>query len=163
MKWHSFTGPEAQVPAPDFCLTSTAGDTLCVSTYRQRFAQVLIFPSGQALADWVPVLNAFSEHAEDLSRQGAAVLAVVPAAPPAIEGIDRGLSYHFPALADEGGRVRRAYDRLLGGDAGTSHEVFVLDTFGAPYAAAVNADPTDPSLYDQISEWLTFISIQCPE
>lgn len=151
------------MPAPDFCLTSSAGDTICDFTYRQRMKQVVVFPSGSASADWVPMLAALSEYAEDFSRQGAAVLALVPANAQAIRGPGKDLAYHFPILADPGAKVRRAYERLLQGDTGTSHLVFVLDTFGAPYAAAVNADPADPSLYDQIAQWLTFISIQCPE
>ena len=65
MKWHTFTGPEAQNPAPDFCLTSSTGDTLCDFTYRQRMKQVLVFPSGAGQADWMPVLDAFSDQAED--------------------------------------------------------------------------------------------------
>ena len=162
MKWHTFTGPESRVPAPDFCLTSDAGDTICDHVYRQRMKQVLVFPVGNTPAEWTPILRTFSEHAEGLNRQGAVVLALLPAEPQAIQGIGRGLAYHFPIVADPGAQVRRAYEALLRGDTGTSHLVFVLDTFGAPYAAAINADPTDEGLFDQISEWLTFITAQCP-
>ena len=163
MKWHVFSGRETETPAPDFCLTSSAGDTLCDFTYRQRVKQVVTFPSGDAAAAWMPMLGAFSDHVEEFSRQNAVVLALVPAEPEAIRGLGNDLPYHFPILADPGARVRREYEELLHGDTGTSHLVFVLDTFGAPYAAVVNANPADPSLYDQISQWLTFISIQCPE
>lgn len=163
MKWHSFTGPESQMPAPDFCLTSSAGDTLCDFTYRQRVKQVVAFPAGSSPAEWMPMLGGFSDQVEGFSRQNAVVLALVPAEPEAIRGLGNDLPYHFPILADPGARVRRAYEELLGGDTGTSHLVFVLDTFGAPYAAVINANPADPTLYEQISQWLTFISIQCPE
>lgn len=163
MKVHAFESPETRRPAPDFCLTSAAGDTICGSVYRQRQSQVLLFPVGAGPSEWAPALHAFSDHAEAYNRQQAVVLGLVPGAPDAIRGIDRGLVYHYPVLADEGGRVRRAYESLLGGDVGTSHLVFVLDSFQAPYAAVINADPADPALFDQIEQWLTFISVQCPE
>lgn len=163
MKVHAFQRPEALLAAPDFCLASAAGDTICSSVYRQRQKQVLVFPSGAGPAEWTPVLHAFSEHAEGYSREDAVVLALVPGSPEEIRGIDRGLAYHYPVLADEGGRVRQAYEALLEGDVGTSHLVFVLDQFGSPYAAVINADPTAPALFDQIEQWLTFIAIQCPE
>ncbi len=163
MKWHTFAGPEGQMPAPDFCLTSSAGDTICDHVYRQRMKQVLVFPAGNTPAEWTPVLDAFSPQAEAYSRENTVVLALVPADASAIQGLGRDLPYYFPILADPGAQVRRAYERLLGGDTGTSHLVFVLDTFGAPYAAVVNANPADPALFDQVSQWLTFIAIQCPE
>lgn len=163
VKVHAFQRPEALVPAPDFCLTSAAGDTVCGSVYRQRQKQVLLFVTGAGPGDWAPALHAFGEHAEAYRREDAAVLALVPAGPDAIQGIDRGLAYHYPVLADEGGRVRQAYESLLGGDTGTGHLVFVLDTFQAPYAAIINADPADPALFEQIGQWLAFITIQCPE
>ncbi len=163
MKWHVFSGRETELPAPDFCLTSSAGDTLCDSTYRQRVKQVLVFPSGAERADWTPVLESFAQHAEEINRQGAVLLALLPAPAEAIRGIDSDLVYHFPILADPQGEVRRSYEQLLRGDTGTSHLVFVLDAFGAPFAAAINAKPTDEALYDQIAQWLDFIAIQCPE
>jgi peroxiredoxin len=163
VKWHSFTGPESQMPAPDFCLTSSAGDTLCDFTYRQRVKQVVTFVSGGSEPEWMPALDALSDRAEHLNRQNTAVLALVPAEPEAIRGLGKDMPYYYPILADRGTQVRRAYEELLRGDTGTGDLVFVLDTFGAPYAAAVNAKMDDPALYDQVSQWLTFISIQCPE
>jgi hypothetical protein len=147
---HAFQRPEALLPAPDFCLTSAAGDTICASVYRQRLKQVLWFPAGSSPADWVPALHALGEHAEEYSRMEAAVLALVPASAEAIRGLDRG-------------RVRQAYESLLGGDTGTGHLVFVLDAFQTPYAAIINADPAEPALFEQIEQWLSFISVQCPE
>ncbi len=163
MKVHAFQRPEALLPAPDFCLTSSTGDTICQHVYRQRQKQVLLFPVGSGPAEWGPALHAFAEHAEAYSREGAVLLALVPGDPEAIRGLHRGLAYHYPLLADEGGRMRQAYEALLGGDTGTSHLVFVLDQFAAPYAAVINADPADPALFSQIEQWLTFITIQCPE
>lgn len=163
MKVHAFQRPEALLPAPDFCLTSAAGETICGSVYRQRLKQVLLFPAGASAAEWAPALHAFGDHAEEYSRLEAMVLALVPAGAEAIRGIDRGLAYHYPVLADEGGRVRQAYESLLAGDTGTGHLVFVLDAFQAPYAAIINADPADPALFEQIEQWLAFIAVQCPE
>jgi len=163
VKVHAFQRPEALLPAPDFCLTSAAGETICGSVYRQRLKQVLLFPAGASAAEWAPALHAFGDHAEEYSRLEAMVLALVPAGAEAIRGIDRGLAYHYPVLADEGGRVRQAYESLLAGDTGTGHLVFVLDAFQAPYAAIINADPADPALFEQIEQWLAFIAVQCPE
>jgi len=163
VKVHAFQRPEALVPAPDFCLASATGDTICASIYRQRQKQVLFFVTGSGPAEWTPALRAFSEHAEALSREGSVVLALLSGSADDIRGSDRGLAYHFPVVADEGGRMRQSYETLLAGDTGTSHLVFVLDQFGAPYAAVINADPLDPELYEQIEQWLSFIAIQCPE
>lgn len=163
MKVHAFQRPEALVPAPDFCLPSAAGDTMCASIYRQRQKQVLFFVVGSGAAEWAPALHAFSEHVEAFSREGTVVLALLPGTEETIRGSDSGLAYHFPVMADEGGRVRQSYETLLAGDTGTGHLVFVLDQFGAPYAAMINADPLDPELYEQIEQWLSFIAIQCPE
>jgi peroxiredoxin len=163
VKWHTFTGLEVERPAPDFCLTSDAGDTVCDSVYRQRLRQVLLFPSGDSPADWVMPLDAFSDHARDYRLQDTVLLGLLPADAQTIAGLGRNLTNHFPLLADDGAKIRRAYEELLDGDAGTSHLVFVLDSFGAPYAAAVNANPADPVLFDQVEQWLAFIAIQCPE
>lgn len=163
MKWHRFSGPVGERPAPDFCLVSDAGDTICDHVYRQRVKQVLVFVSGSTPADWTPVLHAAADHAEEVRRHDAVLLALVPAEPQAIRDLGGDLTYHYPILADVGGQVRRAYDKLLGEEAGTSHTLFVLDTFGAPYAAAVNLNPADPLLFDEVSKWLGFIAIQCPE
>jgi peroxiredoxin len=163
VKWHIFSGRETEVPAPDFCLMSSAGDTLCDFAYRQRLKQVLVFPAGSDRADWTPVLEAFSQHTEALEREGTAVLALLPAGAEDIRGYGADLAYSYPILADPGAQVRRAYEERLQGDTGDSHMVFVLDPFGAPYAAVINANPADPALFDQISQWVTFIAIQCPE
>jgi len=162
VKWHTFAAPEAEVEAPDFCLTSSTGDTICDRVYRGRAAQVLVFASGDTLAEWTPLLAALSEHAEGFVRQGAVVLALLPAAPEPIRSVGRDLAYHFPILADPGAQVRREYERLLAGDTGTSHLVFVLSAQGTPYAAAINANPADPALYDQVAEWLRLVAVQCP-
>lgn len=163
MKWRIFSGRETEVPAPDFCLTSSAGDTLCDFAYRQRLKQVVVFPSGSSPAEWTPVLQAFSQHAEELNQQQTVVLALLPTKAEAIAGMGADLAYAFPILADPGAQVRRAYEERLQGDTGTSHLVYVLDTFGAPYAAVINANPADPALFDQIDQWVRFIAFQCPE
>jgi hypothetical protein len=41
--------------------------------------------------------------------------------------------------------------------------LFVLDEFGAPYAALMGAEQAGERLNDEVLSWLQFISVQCPE
>jgi hypothetical protein len=40
---------------------------------------------------------------------------------------------------------------------------FVLDRYGAPYAATVANEPGDEDLHTELLEWLDYIELQCPE
>jgi hypothetical protein len=41
--------------------------------------------------------------------------------------------------------------------------LFVLDRYGAPYAALTGPELDDPGLQQEVLEWLAFIEVQCPE
>jgi hypothetical protein len=77
--------------------------------------------------------------------------------------------YPFPVLADQEGIARARYADLVGVGPeapGSDHSpimLFVLDRYGAPYAATVLDEPDDPELQVDLLEWLDFIEIQCPE
>jgi hypothetical protein len=64
---------------------------------------------------------------------------------------------------DHGGAAKR----LLVEDLYNAHEqsavLYVLDRYQAPYAALVEDELPTENLYSDISAWLDYIQIQCPE
>lgn len=65
-------------------------------------------------------------------------------------------------LADPENKVRCRYLELMPGGS-QENVVFVIDRYGAPYAALAGAEAGDPAVHEEILEWLGFIGIQCPE
>lgn len=66
-------------------------------------------------------------------------------------------------LADPSGSTRRAYEAVLPVVPQGQALVFVLDRFGAPYAAFASNEPDAPELQKEVQGWLAYIGIQCPE
>jgi hypothetical protein len=66
-------------------------------------------------------------------------------------------------LADPENKVRRSYLELMPDGSQEGNVVFVIDRYGAPYAALAGAEAGDPAVHEEILEWLAFIGIQCPE
>jgi len=90
-------------------------------------------------------------------------LVVVPTPVAELAVAETAEAYPFPLLADPEGTTRRAYAALLPGEPDEGAMVFVLDRYGAPYAALICPEPDDPALPREVLEWLGFIELQCPE
>jgi peroxiredoxin len=159
-EWYAFPEGDRRRIAPAFRLTASSGKRITLANYRGRSNLVLLFVHGADCAACQAALKTFADHRADYQAQTAEVLIVWPAAPdrtPVPPG------FGLPGLADPGGETRRAYAaRLPTGLAGDAM-LFVLDRYGAPYAALTGPELDDPGLQQEVLEWLAFIEVQCPE
>lgn len=66
-------------------------------------------------------------------------------------------------LADPEGETRGAYTALLPDGTAGDALLFVLDRYGAPYAALSCPEAGELAIQQEVLEWLAFIEVQCPE
>ncbi len=160
MTWYAFPEGSRRRPAPPFRLPSSQGRLISLADYRGRSNLVLFFAHGMDCAACRRALERFAGHGADYRAQAAEVLAVLPRA------IDEGLTPPIPgllSLADPEGETHRAYAALLPDGGAGDVWLFVLDRYGAPYAALAGPEADDPELQQEVLEWLAFIEVQCPE
>ncbi len=165
MQWHIFREDLRRSPAPSFRLPTNQGKSFSPDDQRGWGNLVLFFAHDRSC----PICQAaLQEFAARRIEYGAVEAKVVPILPSSAAQV-AALTYPFPVLADPDGIARARYAGLVGMEersAGSAHDpvmFFVLDRYGAPYAAGVLDEPDDPDLQAELLEWLDFIEIQCPE
>ena len=109
------------------------------------------------------LLRDFAARHSEYRSEDAEVVAFVPELRSTAAELQASLGLPFPLLADSENKVRRSYLELMPDRSEVSNVVFVIDRYGAPYAAVVGSKPGDPAVHEEILEWLGFIEIQCPE
>ena len=161
MRWYAFPENARNRIAPPFRLLSSEGRPIALADYRGRSNLVLFFAHGLDCAPCRAALVAFAAHSADYRARAAEVLVVSPTM------MDETLpATHVgpPVLSDPAGEVRRAYAALLPNGTGDDQVLlFVLDRYGAPYAALACPEADAPTLQQEVLEWLAFIEVQCPE
>jgi len=163
MEWFDFSHIQRERPAPSFRLESSQGESVVLSDYRGRKNLVLFFLVELDCSWCRAALQNFADRQREYQERVAQVLVVVsgPAAQLALEEAE---AYPSPVLADPEGTARQAYAAILPAPVRDNEPlVFVLDRYGAPYAALICPEPGDPTLQREILEWLDFIEFQCPE
>ncbi len=164
MEWHIFPENERRSPAPAFRLPSNRGKPFALDDNRGWGNLVLFFAHGKECPACQAALQEFAARRLEYGAVDAQVVPILPQTAAEIAG----MPYPFPVVADPQGTARRQYAELVGVD-GTAAEAdgpvlfFVLDRYGAAYAAAVLHEPEDPELQPELLEWLDFIELQCPE
>jgi len=161
MTWYAFPEDVRRRVAPAFRLSSSRGHPISPTDYRGRCNLVLLFAHGTECRACWQALEGFATHRDAYRAQGAEVLVVFPTAgeEALIPSPDSGLQ----VLLDPEGAVRRAYAALLPEASPEDVLLFVLDRYGAPYAAVACPEPHEASLRPEVLEWLAFIEVQCPE
>ena len=165
MQWHIFTEDRRRSPAPSFRLPSSQGKPFSPDDQRGWANLVLFFAHDRSCQRCQAALQEFAARRIEYGAVEAKVIPILPNSAAQVAA----LTYPFPVLADLEGTARARYAELVGVDASASSArhgrvmLFVLDRYGAPYAAAVLEEPDDPELQVDLLEWLDFIEIQCPE
>jgi peroxiredoxin len=160
MTWYAFPEGVRRRPAPHFRLVSVTGRYVSLADYRGRSNLVLFFAHGMDCAACRSTLAAFVTHAAEYGAQTAEVLVISPVTTDeAPAPFDTG----FPVLSDPAGEVRHAYAALVPNGAVDDVLLFVLDRYGAPYAATACPEADDPAIHREALGWLAFIEMECPE
>lgn len=161
MVWYTFDERQKHELAPNFHLSSGRGEEVTRANYQGRANLVLLFlPRTRA----PEALRAFAARQKDYAAEEARVLAIIDCRQEELDTLSDGQPTPFPLLADPESLVRRQYVGLAPLEAGADDTlIFVLDRYGAPYAASAVADPAEAKLQEEILEWLGFIEVQCPE
>lgn len=169
MTWIYFDDSDRQTAAPAFSLERIGGGRVSLHDYYERSSLVVLFPSAgedKAADRGSPaVLDRFASRLDEIERAGAEVVALIPEAraTPGSLYLDHALP--FPVLTDPGGKVRENYASLMVPELVPpgSALVYILDIYGAPWAAYVGASLDEDGLVDEVLSWVVFIGIQCPE
>lgn len=159
MTWTRFDPDALTAPALD--LRTTGGDPVNPAEFRGQYHLVLFFthdaqcPACRALAD------RFDSMRHDLQTLDGRVLIVLPGSAGQVAEPCRG---SVRRVVDPNGVSRERYGRLMPIPPFASDVmIFVLDQFGAPYAAWIGDEADRPGLDSQTLEWLEYVAIQCPE
>ncbi|HEY6158197.1 MAG TPA: redoxin domain-containing protein [Gemmatimonadales bacterium] len=144
---------------PGFMLPTIDGSSVSMESYRGRTNLVVVFAGD--MIDESPVavlLEELVRRREQLTVEGAQVLVVVTAQP----AVPRRGRWAFPVLVDNGAHMHRS----LGATDAVGRPapaVFVTDRFREIYAAYLPGQGSALPGAQEISDWLVFINIQCPE
>ena len=160
MEWYAFPEDLRRRPAPGFRLPSSQGRLISLADYRGRSNLVLFFIHGADCAACCRAVEMFAGHRADFRAQAAKVLVVSPGT---TDGMPAPLDAGLLVLADPAGEMRRAYAALLPEGGAGDVPLFVLDRYGAPYAALACPEANAPALQREVLEWLAFSEIPCPE
>lgn len=161
MRWIQLAMDDDGRPAPDFKLESNRRSWVSLAQYRGRSNLVLFFSHGLDCQSCQDLVANIAAHSGDYEAENAQVLIVSPGSAQELPDADET---PFPVLADPDNKTYAAYAALLGDDSSQDWAmVFILDRFGAPYAAVVGQELDEPSIHEDIRGWLEFIGIQCPE
>lgn len=159
--WYAFPEDIRRRVAPRFRLSSSQGRPVSLTDYRGRCNLVLLFAHGTDCRACRHAVEVFAVHRDVYRVHAAEVLIVFPTAAetasiPSFDGYPQ-------VLLDPQGAVRQAYAALLPDASPVDVLLFVLDRYGAPYAALACPEPDEAALRPEVLEWLAFIEVQCPE
>jgi peroxiredoxin len=170
MLWIRFDEEDRYSPAPDFCLETAGREQVCQSQFRGDCNLVVVFTHSLDCRACLDLLKGFVENQQSYQKEDARVLAVLPAA---LERLAEAVHAHpflaegpLTLLSDPEGSARKKYAALMVESLISEEDaaLFILDSYGAPYAAAVGRrDLADAAIHTDALSWLSFIGMQCPE
>ena len=157
MPWSSF-GPHEH-SAPSARLTSLEGEAVEIADFRGRANLVVVFVDSVSRAGYRRLIQQFAARRSELQALDAETLIIVPPDTDPLQSDSAGLYL----LVDSQDDLRRRYADLTEQDTDSRELLFVLDRFGAPYAAWMGELADETGLVDEAFEWLEFVELQCPE
>jgi alkyl hydroperoxide reductase subunit AhpC len=168
--WIRFDESDRRTPAPQFELETLQGRRIALSDFRGDQNLVLYFaPLSGGEARLASELEAFARREADYRLHEARVLAILPdnqpsAFRPASVRAD-GDPVPLLILRDPFGATRKAYAAMLDASLVSDDDslLYILDRFGAPYAAQAAGQWDQPQVQAGILDWLDFIGMLCPE
>lgn len=146
----------------DFTLPSTVGREISVSDYRGRSSLVLVFAGGSIGKPDLKILTEISTDYARFREEQAEVLAILQCDWDCATKIAQQANFSFPLLVDDDGRVHRSAG-AVDNEGGPSAVIYIVDSFGEVFAVYEAADGQAMPKTSEIAQWLTLISMQCPE
>jgi peroxiredoxin len=170
MTWVIFDVSDRETAAPSFSLEAAQDGRVSLWDYYEKCNLVLLFLHGKdSLGRLDPncrqALLGFAARQADYDRLQAGLLALVPEPAPGPAADFPTGQLPFPLLADPGGKTRQKYAALMVASLAPENAVmlFVLDQYGAPYAAYIAPEFEAETLHAEVQSWLQYIGVQCPE
>jgi peroxiredoxin len=165
MTWVIFDEADHYSPAPNFCLPSTQGKTVCLRDYYEDCNIVLIFTHGTGCDSCLEILKSFALRRVDYLEEDAITLAILPEPLETIQTDPLLSALPILLLSDPLGATRQAYAGLMaeGVVPAESSMLFVLDRYSAPYTALIDRELDGAAVHQEVKSWLFYIGIQCPE
>jgi len=150
-------------------LPSGDGETVCLQDFNEDYSLVLFFTQGAGCEECQDALVSFANHSNEYKSEGAQVVAVLPEEPAQLEETARQAeslqALPLTLLADPNESARKKYANLMAEGMVQEDDsmIFVLDCYGAPYAALVGSELNEETMHHDIIKWLEYIGLQCPE
>lgn len=165
MGWILFDEADHRAPVPYFRLPSIQGRPVALDDYRGRDPLVLFFAHDPGCASCRVALESFASRLGDYNRLGAVVLAIFPDAVESLKADPTLAGLPFPVLSDANGAARDRLASLVDASLVTDedHIVYVLDEYGAPYAAFTGSELPGSGFQNEVLKWLEYIEARCPE
>lgn len=161
--WIRFDEHDRNTPMPDFSLLTSREAVSCLRDWRGKSNLVIFFAHGISDCSICRMrLGEFSNRYEAYRGLDAEVLVILPDSPEVIAQDAYVSHLPFPVLSDHKRIVHRLYATGLFNATPESVMFFILDRYGAPYAAWVGSELEQP-VAREAEEWLNYIEIQCPE
>lgn len=147
---------------PDFTLTTSEGEPIRISDFRNRYNLVLIFTGDTSTEPLQDFLEDLSDRKSDIQALDARAFVIVPGDEARAARFQSRMGLNLTVLADPDGSV---YHRVLGIDRNVlaNLQVYVIDRFGEIYSSFETGDHESLPTADEVLSWLDFIEIQCPE
>jgi peroxiredoxin len=168
--WIRFDESDRRTPAPQFELETHTGRRVALSDFRGRQNLVLYFaPAKGSDARITHDLDAFIRREPDYRFHGTQVLAFLPDDPQLMGGLASALldreKSSLLILLDPSSATRKEYAALLDASLVSDQDslLYILDQFGAPYAAQAAGLWDQFDRHSEILDWLDFIGMLCPE
>lgn len=167
--WIRFEEEDRYTPAPNFCLPSNRAEKVCISDFHGDCNLVLFFSHEAGCPTCLDILNGFAERRREYMGENAQVLGIFPGASEQLqtEVSENPEFKDLPLIwmADHQGLACASYSRLMDESLVSEQDamLFILDNYGAPYAALVGKELEDGDIHHDILKWLQFINMQCPE
>jgi peroxiredoxin len=163
MTWVYFEDGDRQTAAPAFSLERSGGGRVSLNDFYEESCLVLLFPQDAPGA--LGAVERFGGRLDEIERQGAQIVALIRDTGGKASLPFDAASLSFPLLSDPGGRVWAEYAGLMVPELVPegSALLYVLDVYGAPWAAYIGESLDEDGLLDEVLSWLVFIGVQCPE
>ena len=145
-------------PAPNFRLSSTAGNMIELRNYRHRQPVVLFFLHNAACKVCHTRLVQFQECCADYQAENVAVISIMPTSATNAHMLAQRLRLSFVVLPDPDRKVYKTY-----GVGDEQAGLFVLDRYNGQQIAEITTDARELMSPNEALQWAVFSETTCPE
>ena len=163
MTWLSTSETLRWRTAPDFNLQAIRGFDLSLSSFWYRSNMVLVFCNPESVSQLVSFCNRLAVINGAIQDEAGKLAVLLHEGRSGQSNLSWLKELPFPVLLDRESHVLERYRTFLPEITEAVLMIFVLDRYGAVFAAYSNPHLNDPLPGSEITDWLKFIELQCPE